>query len=157
MNGRQVPTAIASFLPAEQCSRQGNPQPTDENLMTYLRPRGVTHMHRRKQDPNTDNAQRTPRRQVVIQFRPSIERPHELSFGWFKRRVLHFPQVPPMCYSFHRFGHLSKKCRVSGMTCVLCSGPEHWHDCPEGTPLQCANCKESHAVCNPQCPTRLIG
>lgn len=126
-----------------------------DELLETLSPQGVTRVRRRHRAPAVGRNESTPMNQIIVHFRDNAERPAEMDFGFFKRKVRDFTLAPPRCYECQKFGHTSKFCKSESPKCSICSGPHQWKECLPNAESKCANCAGSHPANAPHCPTRL--
>lgn len=151
--------AVCARLPysyvQNTCIIRGVPKwHTEEELLTYLRPQGVTHVRRvvRRDPSSPDKWQVVPTDAVVLTFPPNSERPEKINLGFTRHVVADYTESPPRCFKCQRYGHVAKSCRGE-QRCKRCGGPHDFMNCKRD--VTCANCGGDHPASYSGCPFRV--
>lgn len=94
-------------------------------------PQGVIHVHRRNRAHAGNQATSTPVDQIIAHFSDNVERPLELDFGFYKRKVRDFTVAVVRYCKTQKFGHTLKNCNTKYPKLPIFSGQHQWKECSQ--------------------------
>ena len=122
---------------------------TEENILEYLKPQGVTHV---KRFTIRKNNERINTNTLLLTFN-SVVTPKTLKIFYQIIQVELYVPNPLRCFNCQKFGHHEKNCPADlGSVCEKCGTGNHDHlasQCKK--PAKCVNCGENHMSRSSDC------
>ena len=122
---------------------------TEENILEYLKPQGVTHV---KRFTIRKNNERINTNTLLLTFN-SVVTPKTLKIFYQIIQVELYVLNPLRCFNCQKFGHHENNCPADlGSVCEKCGTGNHDHlasQCKK--PAKCVNCGENHMSRSSDC------
>ena len=122
---------------------------TEENILEYLKPQGVTHV---KRFTIRKNNERINTNTLLLTFN-SVVTPKTLKIFYQIIQVELYVPNPLRCFNCQKFGHHENNCPADlGSVCEKCGTGNHDHlasQCKK--PAKCVNCGENHMSRSSDC------
>ena len=122
---------------------------TEENILEYLKPQGVTHV---KRFTIRKNNERINTNTLLLTFN-SVATPKTLKIFYQIIQVELYVPNPLRCFNCQKFGHHKNNCPADlGSVCEKCGTGNHDHlasQCKK--PAKCVNCGENHMSRSSDC------
>ena len=122
---------------------------TEENILEYLKPQGVTHV---KRFTIRKNNERINTNTLLLTFN-SVATPKTLKIFYQIIQVELYVPNPLRCFNCQKFGHHENNCPADlGSVCEKCGTGNHDHlasQCKK--PAKCVNCGENHMSRSSDC------
>ena len=122
---------------------------TEENILEYLKPQGVTHV---KRFTIRKNNERINTNTLLLTFN-SVATPKTLKIFYQIIQVELYVPNPLRCFNCQKFGHHENNCPADlGSVCEKCGTGNHDHlasQCKK--PVKCVNCGENHMSRSSDC------
>ena len=122
---------------------------TEENILEYLKPQGVTHV---KRFTIRKNNERINTNTLLLTFN-SVSTPKTLKIFYQIIQVELYVPNPLRCFNCQKFGHHENNCPADlGSVCEKCGTGNHDHlasQCKK--PAKCVNCGENHMSRSSDC------
>ena len=122
---------------------------TEENILEYLKPQGVTHV---KRFTIRKNNERINTNTLLLTFN-SVVTPKTLKIFYQIIQVELYVPNPLRCFNCQKFGHHENNCPADlGSVCEKCGTGNHDHlasQCKK--PVKCVNCGENHMSRSSDC------
>ena len=122
---------------------------TEENILEYLKPQGVTHV---KRFTIRKNNERINTNTLLLTFN-SVTTPKTLKIFYQIIQVELYVPNPLRCFNCQKFGHHENNCPADlGSVCEKCGTGNHDHlasQCKK--PAKCVNCGENHMSRSSDC------
>ena len=124
-------------------------QETEENILDYLRPQGVTHVKRFKIKKNHEYVNTNT---LLLTFN-SVETPKSLKIFYQIIPVELYVPNPLRCFNCQKFGHHENNCPADdGSVCEKCGTGNHDHLTSQcKNPTKCVNCGGNHISRSSDC------
>ena len=122
---------------------------TEDNIIDYLRPQGVTHVKRFKIKKNQEYVNTNT---LLLTFN-SVETPKTLKIFYQIIPVELYVPNPLRCFNCQKFGHHENNCPADdGSVCEKCETGNHDHHTSHcKNPAKCVNCGGNHLSRSSDC------